>query len=310
MAWSDLRSWCLAPGLLLLSAAAVAAQPRAPELRFETLGAVSAPAAINRTDVEHLRTIVRLVGLEDPGAAIRVIVVSEATDVARGTPAWIVGVAHGPSETVLLFPSRTPRYPHDSLPAVLHHEIAHVLIHRKASGQPVPRWFNEGLATVAERAWSFEDRRVLAWALTADTPFRMHEIDSLFRQGPDASARAYALGFAFVRKIVERHGIDAPAAILDQLGQGTSFDDAFERVTRESLAGAERRFQLEIGSWERWIPLLTSPFVLWTAMSLLALYAIAVFRIRRIERRRNWEDEEALETGAEEPAGTCTAGEE
>jgi hypothetical protein len=219
-------------------------------------------------------------------------------------------VAHGPSDTILLFPSRSPSYPHDSLSAVLHHEIAHILIHRAARGQPVPRWFNEGLATVAERAWSFEDRRQLAWALAAGTPVRMHDLDTLFQQGPDAAASAYALGGAFVRQIIDRHGIDAPAAILDLLGQGTSFDDGFERTTGESLAEAERRFHLEIGSWERWIPLLTSPFVLWTATTLLALYAIVVFRLRRAERRRKWEDDEATETGVVEPANRSTGGQE
>jgi hypothetical protein len=284
------------PALLILAtlllATPASAQPRAPELRFETLGRVSATAP---ADAEHLRTIVRLVGLDHPGDPIRVVLASEETDIAQSTPAWIAGLAHGPSDSVLLFPSRAPRYPHDSLPAVLHHEIAHILIYRAARGRPVPRWFNEGLATLAERAWSFEDRRMLAWAMAARTPPRMHALEVRFQEGPDAAEQAYALSFAFVRSIVERHGIEAPAAILDQLARGTPFDTAFERVARESLDEAERRFHAEIGTWERWIPLLTSPFVLWIAVSVLALLAIVVSRVRRAERRRRWDEEEEPE---------------
>jgi hypothetical protein len=274
-----------------------AAQPRAPELRFETIGQVPSAA---QADVEHLHTIVRLVGLDDPGDPIRVVLASEDSDVARGTPAWIAGLADGPSDSILLFPSRAPRYPHDSLPAVLHHEVAHILIYRAARGRPVPRWFNEGLATLAERAWTFEDRRMLAWAMAAGSPVTVEALDSRFQQGPDAAEQAYALSFAFVRSIVERHGVEAPAAILDQLARGTPFDPAFERVTGEPLDAAERRFHTEVGTWERWIPLLTSPFVLWIAVSLLALLAIVVSRMRRAERRRRWDEEDGLEAAGDE----------
>ena len=43
------------------------------------------------------------------------------------------------------------------------------------------------------------------------------------------------------------------------------------------------------------IPLVTSPYVLWTAVTLLALYAIWIGRRRRRTRRRKWEEEELPE---------------
>ncbi len=54
-------------------------------------------------------------------------------------------------------------------------------------------------------------------------------------------------------------------------------------------------FYADVATWERWIPLLTSPFVLWTATSALALYAIWMARRRRAERRRLWDRQEPLE---------------
>ena len=285
----------LATAIFTLAMAAPAAQPRAPELQVETLGTATGAAGLGRIDTEHLRTVVRLVGLDDPGGPIRVVLAPEDTDVARGTPTWIAGVAHGPSDTVLLFPSRSPSYPHDSLAAVLHHEIAHILIYRAARGQSVPRWFNEGLATVAERAWNFEDRRHLAWALASGTPVSMQQVDAAFQQGPNRAARAYALSSAFVRHIIDRHGIDAPAGILGLAARDIPFDGAFERTVGQSLEEAEQDFSLQLTSWERWIPLLTSPFVLWTVVTLLALYAITVARVRRAERRRKWDEDDEPE---------------
>ena len=299
-----LRRGGIAAALALAAAVGAAGQPGAPELRVENSGMHPAlEARLQQFDPAHLRTIVRLVGLDDPGVPIRVVLVPENSDAARITPSWIAGFAHGASDTIVLFPSRSPRYPHDSLEAVVHHEVAHILIYRAARGQPVPRWFNEGLATSAERAWTFEDRRQLAWALAAGAPRTLHDLDWMFAEGPGQAARAYALSGAFVRDIIDQRGIDAPARILGLVSRQVPFDQAFARVAGESLGKAERAFHAGITTWERWVPLATSPFVLWTATTVLALQAIWVARRRRAARRRRWDKEERTEESEEEEGG-------
>ena len=81
-----LRLRRLAVLMLALGAIPAVAQPRAPELQIETLGTESEPAPLGRIDTAHLRTVVRLVGLDDPGAPVRVLLAPEDTDVARATP--------------------------------------------------------------------------------------------------------------------------------------------------------------------------------------------------------------------------------
>jgi hypothetical protein len=295
----------------LIASAAPVSQPRAPELQVETLGSHRELAGrLQRVDPEHLRNVVRLIGLDDPGEPIRVVLAPEDSQVAGATAPWIAGFARSSDEIIVLFPSRSARYPHDSLEAVLHHEVAHVLIHRAARGRAVPRWFDEGLATVAERSWTFEDRRQLAWALAAGAPPTMDGLDQMFQQGPGQAGRAYALSGAIVRDIIDRHGIEAPARILAGLGEGASFEVAFEVATGQSLIHAERAFHAQVATWERWIPLLTSPFVLWTATTFLALYAIRVGRWRRAERRQRWEEAEQEEkelTNEPEPGASWKA---
>jgi hypothetical protein len=219
------------------------------------------------------------------------VLVDEGSAVARATPSWIAGFARGYADTIVLFPSRSPSYPHDSLEAVLQHEVAHVLVHRAARGRDVPRWFDEGLATVAERAWTFEDRRQLAWALAMGPPADRRALDRAFGEDPGSAARAYAIAGAFTREIIDRHGVTAPGRILALVAQEVPFDAAFARATGEPLDDAERAFRARMTSWERWIPLATSPFVLWTATTGLAVYAIWVARVRRAKRRRLWDEE-------------------
>jgi hypothetical protein len=279
------------------------AQPAAPELVFESLGAdEGGRARLGRIDDDQLRSIVHLVGLEAPGDPIRVVLASEETELARATPPWIAGFAHGATDTVVLFPARSFRYPHDSLQAVLHHEIAHILIGRAGGNGTVPRWFNEGLATVAERAWHFEDRRHLAWMLVTRGPLGMDEVDRRFELGASEAAGAYALASAFVRDLIDTHGVDLPARILEGVAAGAGFDEAFRAAAGQPIQMAERQFHARLTSWEQWVPLLTSPFALWTLVTLLALYAIHVRQRRRAERRARWdaeEDEARISAGAD-----------
>ena len=185
-----LTACAIAAWLVAVQAAGAARQPAPPALQFETLD--SRPAdepRLRRLDRDRLRTIVQLVGLEDPGPPIRVMLAPEDSELARATSSWIAGFAHGATGTVVLFPSRSLRYPHDSLEAVLRHEVAHILIVRAADGRAVPRWFNEGLAVVAERAWHFEDRWQLAWALVSADQVRMDEVNDLFQAGSSGAGR-------------------------------------------------------------------------------------------------------------------------
>jgi hypothetical protein len=265
--------------------------PALPDLLVEPSDGADA-ARLRRLDTTRLRAIVRLVGLDEPGGAIRVVLAGESTELARRTPSWIAGFAHVATDTIVLFPARATQYPYDSLEEVLHHEVAHILVDRAAGGQPVPRWFSEGLATVAEGQWRREDRRQLALALTTGAPVRMQDVDRWFRQGPSEAARAYAVSAAFVRDLLDVYGREVAARLLAGVAAGESFDAALTRVTGARLSVREAEFDARMGSWERWVPLVTSPYVLWFAVTALALLAIWRRRQRSAAIRRRWADED------------------
>ena len=242
-------------------------------------------------DRSPLAGIVRMAGLTDPGPPIHVILADEGSAAAASVSASTAGYAIGDAGLIVLFPSRSPVYPNDTLEDVLRHEVAHVLISRAAQGQPVPRWFHEGFAMAAERPWGLEDRSRLAWELMAGPRLTVGDIDRLFDS--DASRpRAYSLSAAMVREILRAHGLDAPAAILRELATGTRFDVAVTKVTGQPMSGVEREFWDRQRVWTVWFSLFASGDVLW--LGLIVLAAIAVWRRRKraAEIRRRWDDEE------------------
>lgn len=252
----------------------------------------SARGRLESFDWLPLAGIVRTVGLADAGPPIHVVLAGEDSEAARGATEWTAGFALSNAGLIVLFPSRSPTYPHDTLEDVLRHEVAHVLIARAAGGRPVPRWFHEGLAVAVERPWGLEDRSRLAWELLAGPRLTVREIDDLFAGGQTAQARAYSLAAAVVRDIIREHGSAAPADILRLVGAGEPFNDAVAGVTGLPLGASEDGFWDRQRVWTVWVPFFTSGDAFW--LMVIAVAALAVWRRRRHAAaiRRRWDEEE------------------
>jgi len=283
-------------GLVLLTAClspAMSAAQSPPSLVIEAPPELAAARSrLASFDRASLAGIVRTVGLVEPGAPIQVVLADESSTVARESSPWTAGFAISNAGLIVLFPSRSPVYPHDTLEDVLRHEVAHVLIGRAAEGRAVPRWFHEGLAVAVERPWDLEDRSRLVWELIAGPRLSVREIDGLFEGGQGAQARAYSLSAAFVRDIIREHGATAPASILRLVAEGVPFDRAVATVAGQPLGAVEDGFWDRQRVWTVWLPMVTSGEAFWLGVIVLA--ALAVWRRRRhsVKIRRRWEEEE------------------
>ena len=281
---------------LLLAGWLVVPTAAAQSLRLD----VEAPAELAGTasrirayDPASLLDTAWLSGLQGVTAPIRVQLAPESLARRSGIPDWVAGYAIARRDLVVLFPTRTPFYPDNSLESVLRHEIAHVLIGRAARGRPLPRWFSEGLAITVERPWGLDDRTRLAWTRIMDGRLSLATLDRRFGEGRGAAERAYSISGALVRDLIREHGTAAPAQILSLVAVGRSFDAALRLTTGRSLASIEREFVMRQSVVERWLPFLTSGYTLWSAVTLLALLAIWTHRRKRRTRRQQWEAEEA-----------------
>ena len=265
---------------------------------------IDAPAELSSSrrrlesfDRASLARIVRMVGLDDPGASIHIILAGEDSAAASRVSASTAGYAISSEGLIVLFPARSPVYPHDTLEDVLRHEVAHVLISRAAGGRPVPRWFHEGVAMAAERPWGLEDRSRLILELVAGPRLSVAEIDRLF-DGEATRTRAYALSAAMVREIVRAHGGASPAAILRELRTAATFEEALIRAVDRPMREIERNFWERQRVWTVWVPLVTSSQVLWLVVIAVAALAVWQRRRRAAAIRRRWDEEDAATASA------------
>lgn len=279
--------------LLFLLVSFSPAEGQLPPLVVEAPPALEAVASrVRSLAPERLASAMALVGLEEPGAPIRVILAPEGSPPAQEAPPWVSGYAYPDRSLIVLLPARTPSYPDSSLEDLLRHEIAHVLVARAAGNRPIPRWFHEGLAMIAGLSWGLDDRSRLTLALLADHEVSLAELEGLFRGGQGSSNRAYAIAGAFVRDLFERHGSGVAADILRWVRRGLPFEAAFQLATGTSLADAESSFWDRQSFWYRWVPLLTSSVTLWLLITLLALWAIRRRRARDAAQQALWDEEE------------------
>lgn len=286
----------IAVGLcVILMVAGVVLGRSVPELVVEhppeLAGVADEVRAIGRRDFQSGLTMTGLMEFSSP---IRVVLAPAASDVSERTPAWVSGFANGESRTIVLFPGRVSSYPDDNLKTLVHHEIAHVLVAEAARGRPVPRWFNEGLATVAAREWGIEDRARYAAAVVGRGPRTTAELDLGFAEGGRRVARAYALSGAFVRWLISEYGEQVTARILELLSRDMRFREAFVRATGDTLEWAEHRFFVREALWHTWVPFLTSSGVLWAAITALAVIAIRRRRTKSARMRERWDSEEEI----------------
>jgi hypothetical protein len=268
------------------------------ELNVEAPPELAVPAArIESLDPDRFVDIVRLVGLSHPGP-VRIVLATEMSEWAQSMPPWIAGLAvHG--DFIVLFPARSPAYPHGSLEDVLRHELAHVLIARAAGGHRVPRWFHEGLATAAERPWRLGDRTRLIYELTLGSRPTLRQVDRLFEGDRAEQSRAYALAGKFVRDLLANHGESVASDVLAGVSRGVPFDQAFTLATGRTLHLAEADFWRRQRTWTTWFPVVTSTTMLWMLIMLLAVYAARRRAERRIALHRRWTEEEAARDDTE-----------
>jgi hypothetical protein len=250
-------------------------------------------------DPATLQPALRLVGLDEPGEAgppVTVLLAPEDSAAARSAPPWVTGFADSGRSVAVLLPERVPHYPDRNLGALYRHEVTHILIDRAARGQPVPRWFHEGVAMAAGREGGLEGRARVALAVLVKGQVSLDRIDRAFAGGEREVQSAYALAEDLVQDLLNRHpgeGEPVTAAILRGVGEGRGFASAFRDATGESIEEAEAAYWKRRTFWNRWLPLVASGTGIWLGVTALALVAFQRRRARDQRLRRLWEEEES-----------------
>jgi hypothetical protein len=127
---------------------------------------------------------------------------------------------------------------------IFRHELTHVAVHR-LTGDSVPAWLDEGLATTVEAGDAFGVDRATALSLLANDPAVLTIFGgqrSWLQDNTDFGGHAYGVAAEAVRVLIDRIGRPALVPMLQRMGAGVAPTLAIEDALAEPLA----RFVIEL----------------------------------------------------------------
>ncbi len=120
----------------------------------------------------------------------------------------------------------------DTLEMLLEHEYTHVVV-RLMTNNNVPFWLNEGLAQFESEEFSKRQRQQIERAIAAGKLIPLEKLDGsqIVLKGSQLGL-AYTEGFAAVRYIRSKFNSRKLIALLEQLGEGYSIEEAMASALR------------------------------------------------------------------------------
>jgi hypothetical protein len=191
-----------------------------------------------------------------------------------------VGASADPESGVALVTAVNPRTAALDLGRSIPHELTHLLLYR-ATGpgyENVPRWFEEGLATLMEATRPPDQEQLVRDAIASLEAMPLSELCRTFPATEAHSGLAYAQSASVVGYIQTEYGNHALTEMIRAYADGADCDSGVRRVLDISLAELEDQWRdakrplspLET-LWQRgglWIALLGGGFVLMTLLLL------------------------------------------
>jgi len=203
---------------------------------------------------------------------------------ATGVPVWAAGVAHSESGEIVIA-QHAPDGSRTDLDSLLRHELAHVALHRATGGQPIPRWFHEGIAESFGNGVDLLRSQTLAGAIFGPGVPPLEQLEDNIRGSDPISATVgYAAARDFVNYLRDRDASDGAQLrqVLTELRHGRSFDAALVKVYGKNLGELDAEWRSGLTGRYSWFPVISSGGLPFAVLS--PLMVVAMIRRRRVLR--------------------------
>jgi hypothetical protein len=218
-----------------------------------------------------------------------------ALHLGHEVPNWFAAVAvPSRGEVVLSVGSAGGAY---RLRSTMRHELLHHALSalgEKSFGR-LPAWFHEGLAErFSGEIYLAESGGSLSWSAANGTLPWLSEYQQGFGSNTLTASVGYALGHAFVDRLIRKYGLPIVGLVLEQIFLGLSLDQALIETTGLSVITHEDLMRKELASLRS----LLSNFYLHVITALFLLTSLLLPWVWRKKRRREramehqWEQQE------------------
>lgn len=133
------------------------------------------------------------------------------------------------------------------------HELTHVVVGHFTFTclGGLPTWLNEGLAVFSEGALDPESQQQFDTAVRTNELLPIRSLSGPFSEVPSRTYLSYSESFSIVSFMLEAYGREKMTALLVQLRDGNTLDEALTAVYGFNVDGLEDAWRAEIGAQPR-----------------------------------------------------------
>lgn len=245
--------------------------------------------------LEIFATLGQKINVTDGPITVRIVPSTEdmgdAAPMGIRPPKWSDAVAFPEHNLVVLALRNHIGSPISNLPQVLEHELSHLALRQALNGNPVPRWFSEGIAIHQSERSAFHRHWLVFAAARRNGLLALNEIEQYPEQASEVSL-AYAQAADFLAWMLKEDGWFGIRVITRRVAAGESFEDAVQYALDRSLRALEREWRSKLVDRGRWLSLITSSGAIWGFAVVLFLVAYLVSRRRKKQKLASLQAEE------------------
>ena len=211
--------------------------------------------------------------------------------VGKNIPKWTDGLAAPMNHAIIL---KSPKWntPDMDINPIAIHELVHIMLDRATKGNPIPRWFNEGLAVYYSGEKSYASSTLVSKALVTNSLISLSDIDDVLSFHRDKAQLAYQQSYLAVSYLFRNYGNEAVRDIIYQLGEGNNLNQAFIKVMGLDSWEFEQAWLQYIKKQYRWHFLVEFDNYLWILILGLFILGFILIRLRNRRTIRQWQEDE------------------
>lgn len=216
--------------------------------------------------------------------------------VAQGhLPEWGAAAAIPSRKLIILREPMMDRYPGNTA-NLLQHELAHIALHKRVGGRPLPRFIDEGFASWFAGEWHFDNIAAIAAAQLTKSLLPLRDIDDVNAFHRGQADLAYSQSYLVIVFLFERYGEIAWLELLDAFAAGKSLNEASREAFNVSFWQFESNYRRFLADNYTVFAILSNTMGLWIILALIVIAGFIIIRKRKKHVIERWKEEEKLES--------------
>ena len=284
-----LLGFCLS---LLLTCVTVSAQPQFSVFPTDDIYADSARFYLNYFE----RKLAQLLGTELDTSVTLYLAATEdefLRDTGTTPPDWGAGIAILEQAKIVI---KSPKYMpvNKSFRELIGHELTHVMLHRAAGGEWIPRWLHEGLAMYVSGEWHIGQDLLVARAAWTGNIIPLHQLESLSTFRGVQANLAYTESYLAVSNLLRTTDPFLLPDFLEMYRGSADFYLSWKTTMGMDYVSWISRWQNDTSRQYHFFIFLIDDELFWILLAVIFILLFIIKKAQNARTRKRWKREEMI----------------